>query len=68
MQAKETRKRYRLLVHGMLEEDAGVIDAPIGRDRFNRQRMSVRGDGRSARTEFQVIERFPVTPTSMRVW
>src|SRR5947207_4339307 len=52
MQASETRKRYRLLVHGTIEEDAGVIEAPIGRDRFNRQRMSVRGDGRSARTEF----------------
>ncbi len=59
MQANETRKRYRLLVHGPIEEDAGVIDAPIGRDRFNRQRMSVRADGRSARTEFQVLERFP---------
>jgi len=59
MQAKETRKRYRLLVHGTIEEDAGLIDAPIGRDRFNRQRMSARGDGRPAQTEFQVIERLP---------
>jgi 23S rRNA pseudouridine1911/1915/1917 synthase len=59
MQAGEMRKRYRLLVHGTIEEDAGVIDAPIGRDRFQRQRMAVRADGRSARTEFQVIERFP---------
>lgn len=59
MQAGDTRKRYRLLVHGTIEEDAGVIDAPIGRDRFQRQRMTVRGDGRSARTEFQVLERLP---------
>jgi 23S rRNA pseudouridine1911/1915/1917 synthase len=36
-----------------------VIDAPIARDRFQRQRMAVRADGRSARTEFQVIERLP---------
>jgi len=57
MQAGEMRKRYRLLVHGTIEEDAGVIDAPIGRDRFQRQRMAVRADGRSARTEFQVLER-----------
>ena len=59
MQAGEMRKRYRLLVHGNLEEDAGVIDAPIARDRFNRQRMAVRADGRSARTEFRVLERLP---------
>ena len=59
MQANETRKRYRLLVDGNIEEDAGAIDAPIGRDRFNRQRMAVRADGRSAHTEFRVIERVP---------
>jgi 23S rRNA pseudouridine1911/1915/1917 synthase len=59
MQAGDTRKRYRLLVHGTIEEDAGVIDAPIARDRFNRQRMAVRADGRSARTEFRVLERLP---------
>jgi 23S rRNA pseudouridine1911/1915/1917 synthase len=59
MQAGEMKKRYRLLVHGTIEEDAGVIDAPIARDRFQRQRMAVRADGRAARTEFQVLERLP---------
>ena len=59
MQAGQVRKRYRLLVLGTIEEDEGIIDAPIGRDRFNRQRMAVRPDGRPARTEFRVLERLP---------
>jgi 23S rRNA-/tRNA-specific pseudouridylate synthase len=70
MQAGQMRKRSRLLVHGTIEEDAGIIDAPIGRDRFQRQRMAVRADGRSARTEFQVLERLPgyTSPTSSTPW
>ena len=59
MQAGEVSKRYRLLVLGTIEEDEGIIDAPIGRDRFNRQRMAARADGRPARTEFRVLERLP---------
>jgi 23S rRNA pseudouridine1911/1915/1917 synthase len=51
-------KRYLLLVCGNLGEDKGIIDAPIARDAFNRQRMSVRADGREATTEFSVRERF----------
>ena len=34
-----------------------MIDAPIGRDLRDRQRMSVRADGRPAQTEFAVLER-----------
>ena len=52
-------KRYRLLVAGPIQENEGVIDAPIARDRFQRQKMAVRSDGRSARTEFRVLERLP---------
>lgn len=51
-------KCYLLLVCGDITEDKGIIDAPIGRDMYNRQRMSVRGDGRAARTDFTVRERF----------
>lgn len=50
-------KRYRLLVVGTIEEDEGAIDAPIGRDRIRRQRMAARAGGRTARTEFLVLER-----------
>jgi 23S rRNA pseudouridine1911/1915/1917 synthase len=59
MQSGRSRKLYHLLVLGNIEEDAGTIDIPIGRDRVFRQRMAARVDGREARTEFKVLERFP---------
>jgi 23S rRNA pseudouridine1911/1915/1917 synthase len=59
MQLGRTRKLYRLLVLGRIEEDEAIIDAPIDRDRAQRQRMAVRADGRPARTEFRVLERLP---------
>jgi len=58
MQARSTEKRYLLLVRGNLKEDEGLIDAPIGRDVRNRQRMAVRAGGREAQTRFFVRERF----------
>jgi len=51
-------KRYVLLVRGGIEEDEGIIDRPIGRDPRNRQRMSVRSEGRSSQTHFWVRDRF----------
>jgi 23S rRNA pseudouridine1911/1915/1917 synthase len=59
MQRGAVSKRYRLLVLGTIQEEEGIIEAPIGRDPQNRQRMAVRADGRSARTEFRVLERLP---------
>jgi 23S rRNA pseudouridine1911/1915/1917 synthase len=50
-------KRYTLLVHGLVPEGEGIIDAPIGRDLHNRQKMSVRADGKPAQTAFKVLER-----------
>jgi 23S rRNA pseudouridine1911/1915/1917 synthase len=58
MQADETVKRYWLLVLGDIAEAEGLIDAPIGRDPRNRQRMAVRAGGRPAQTRFRVVERF----------
>jgi 23S rRNA pseudouridine1911/1915/1917 synthase len=57
MQADETVKRYWLLVLGDLADGEGLIDAPIGRDPRNRQRMAVRQGGRPAQTRFNVPER-----------
>lgn len=54
----EVEKRYITLVHGILEEDEGLIAMPIGRDRFRRQRMQVTSrDGKRALTEFVVLKR-----------
>ncbi len=58
MKERSTEKRYLLLVLGTISEDEGLIDAPIGRDLKNRQRMSVRASGRPSQTRFYVRERF----------
>jgi 23S rRNA pseudouridine1911/1915/1917 synthase len=49
---------YRALVWGHPEAPHGVIDAPLGRSRRDPLRMAVVADGRWARTEYQVLERF----------
>jgi 23S rRNA pseudouridine1911/1915/1917 synthase len=58
MQRRAIHKEYLALVHGALVTESGAIEAPIGRDRVNRQRMGIAADGREARTTFRVIERF----------
>lgn len=58
MKGRETVKRYLLLVNGAIHEDDAVIDAPIGRDTRDRQRMAVRADSRQAVTHFKVVDRF----------
>ena len=54
---REVKKTYLALVEGKLEPKEALIDAPIGRDPNNRQRMMVRGaGGREAQTAFRVRE------------
>lgn len=50
---------YLALVDGVVEEDSGVVDAPIGRDPRNPQLRAVRPDGDAARTRWRVVERLP---------
>ena len=56
---RSVEKTYLALVSGSVEDEEAVIDAPIGRDPKNRQRMAVVRSGRSAVTRFRVVERFP---------
>jgi 23S rRNA pseudouridine1911/1915/1917 synthase len=52
------RKRYLALVHGELGQDAGRIEANIGRREDDRKRMGVkRKGGREAVTTFRVLAR-----------
>ena len=53
-------KEYLALVEGLVPEEEGLIDLPIGPSRDSRVRlkMSCRTDGRESRTRFQVIRRF----------
>ena len=52
-------RTYWALVWGGFKEDTGRVDAPIGRDPRDRKRMAVVDRGRSAITDFAVVERCP---------
>ena len=56
---KEVERKYLAIVDGVIKNDSGEIDAPIGRDPHNRQKMAVTDvHGREAITHFRVLDRF----------
>ncbi|MGF7185730.1 23S rRNA pseudouridine1911/1915/1917 synthase [Desulfitispora alkaliphila] len=56
---KQAKRGYMALVHGVIKEPAGRIDAPIGRDTVDRKRMDVTDkNSKAAVTKYKVIERF----------
>lgn len=59
-QFKENKveRKYEAIVHGAIEHETGLIDAPIGRDPSNRLRMAVVDGGKYARTHFQVLSTY----------
>ena len=62
LQAREITRDYVALVEGRPPARTGTIDAPIGRDRRVRTRMSTDTDApRDAVTQFQVAEALPRT-------
>ena len=56
---KKVERKYEAIVHGVIEHEEGMIDAPIGRDPKDRQKMGVVESGKSAITHFGVLKRFP---------
>ena len=56
---KTMSRKYYALVSGVIQHDTGTIDAPIGRDPKDRQKMAVTDkNSKDAVTRFRVIERF----------
>lgn len=52
-------RKYAAIVHGVLKEDEGTINAPIGRHPIDRKKMSINEkNGRVAITHYRVLERF----------
>ena len=52
-------RRYRAIVHGVIKEDSGTVNAPIGRHPVDRKKMAVNyKNGKEAVTHYQVLERF----------
>lgn len=55
---KRIKRKYIALVEGVINENSGKIDAPIGRNVNDRIKMAVRANGKKAVTNFKVIERY----------
>jgi 23S rRNA pseudouridine1911/1915/1917 synthase len=53
--SRGVERRYIAVVEGHVESARGVVDAPIGRSATSPTKMTVRPDGREARTHYEVI-------------
>ncbi|NBJ68475.1 MULTISPECIES: RluA family pseudouridine synthase [Clostridia] len=56
---KTMKRTYQALVHGQIAHEKGMIEAPIGRDLKDRQKMSVVENGKEAVTHFRVLQAYP---------
>ena len=57
-ESRAVAKAYTAMVYGVVKENSGKIEAPIGRDRRSRVKMAVTREGRQALTLYRVVERF----------
>ena len=52
-------RKYVAIVNGVISDDEGTIDAPIGRHEVNRKKMSINyKNGKNAVTHYKVLKRF----------
>ena len=59
LEEKTTHRKYYALVWGVIKNDTGTIDAPIGRDPKDRKKMAVvDNNSKDAVTHFKVLERY----------
>lgn len=59
LQQHQVKRTYTAIICGHMKEDEGRIEAPIGRSRRNRQKMTVTNhNSREAITDYEVTERF----------
>ena len=59
LKKKEVKRTYLALVEGVIKENRGTIDAPIGRDLFDRKKMAVTDvNSKEAITDLRVLERY----------
>ena len=50
---------YHAIVHGVIKEDGGTVNAPIGRHPIERKKMSINHqNGKEAVTHYKVLKRF----------
>ncbi|CAM3034756.1 RluA family pseudouridine synthase [Lactococcus hircilactis] len=58
LKEKSNKRRYVAIVHGILPNDFGTIEAPIARNPKDRKKQAVIANGKPAVTHFEVLERF----------
>lgn len=59
LEEKTVVRKYVALVWGVIKNDTGTIDAPIGRDTSDRKKMTVTSiNSKKAITHFKVLERY----------
>lgn len=58
MREKKIERIYAAVVEGIVAQDQGTIDRPIGRDRHHPKRRRVSRTGAHAVTHYEVIERY----------
>ena len=55
---KRIKREYIALLDGAFRQGSATIDAPIGRDKQNREKMAVVEDGKHAVTHMKVLKRY----------
>ncbi|MED4461635.1 RluA family pseudouridine synthase [Metabacillus fastidiosus] len=55
---KRIERTYTAIVHGIIENDTGIINEPIGRKADSIIEREVRSDGQTAVTHYRVLQRF----------
>lgn len=55
---RRIKKSYRLIVQGIIKNDHGAIDTPIGRSAHDPRQRTISKTGRAAATDYQVLKRF----------
>lgn len=58
LKEKTVTRKYVALVDGVIPHNLGKVNAPIGRDPKNRQRMTTINSGKPAVTNFKVLTRY----------
>jgi 23S rRNA pseudouridine1911/1915/1917 synthase len=54
----QAEREYHAIVWGRFKQKSGIIDAPLGRSKSDRKKVTVTADGKHAVTEYEVMEQF----------
>ena len=63
--AREVKKEYLALVHGMVEPKEGTIKVPIARSHHDRDKFAVSVGGRISETSYSVVSRLAINDSRL---